>query len=139
MDLKKVLISGLLAGLVMAVVGMLASRIFGVLFPQLNLEYENAFLFRPWSDPLMLLYFLCPFVLSMALAWIWDKTKVIVAGAGWAEKGVKFALAYWLVSLSGMLISYSSFPISFFMVLSWTIVGLLQAICAGLVYAKINP
>jgi hypothetical protein len=139
MNTKKVLLSGFLAGLIMLAAGMFLSRIFGVLFPHLNAEYQNPALFRPWSDPVMLIYFICPFFLGLALSFVWEKSKNIVSGISWPERGVKFGLIYWLVSLSGMLISYSSFPISFVMVLSWTVSGLFQTILAGLIYSKMNP
>lgn len=137
--MKKILFSGLVAGFVMLVVSMIISMLFGVVFPSIQAEYSTAGLFRPWSDPLMSLYFAYPFVLGLILAWIWDKTKGLLREKVFWKNAVAFAFAYWVVaSIPGMFITYSSFPISILMLLSWTIGGLVQAVCAGLVYSKMN-
>jgi len=136
--MKKIILSGLLAGVVMLVVGMVVGILFGAVFPALKAEYENTSLFRPWSDPIMSIFFVAPFILGIILAWIWTKTKGLFhAEKNW-KKGLNFGLVYWVVTIPGMIISYSSFPISLLVVLSWSITILVQALCAGLIYAKLN-
>lgn len=136
--MKKVILSGVAAGVVVLIASMVLSKIFGALMPSLQAEYQ-AGIFRPWNDPLMSLYFLYPFVLGIVLAWVWDKTKSVVKGENAVKKGINFGLAYWIVaSIPGMLITYSSFVVSLSMILSWTISGLVSAILAGIVFAKIN-
>jgi hypothetical protein len=136
--MKKVLIPGLIAGLAMLIIGTIVSQLINLAVPSLMSEYQNLGLFRPWEDPLMSLFFLHPFVLGLALAWVWDKTKSLLVG-GPMKRATHFALAYLLVAIiPGMLISYSSFPLSLLMVFSWTIGAYLQAFVAGLVFAKVN-
>jgi hypothetical protein len=79
-----------------------------------------------------------PFIVGIILAWVWDRVKGVVGGTGWAGRGLKFGLAYWVVTIPGMLISYSSFQISVAMVAIWTVTILVQALCAGMVFARMN-
>lgn len=137
--MKKILIAGLAAGLAMLIVSLGLNQLFNAVIPGLSNEYMNPALFRPWSDPLMMLFFLHPFVVGIALSWVWSIVKSIVPGVGAWKKGFNFGLAYGIVtSLPGMLISYSSFQISLWMILSWTIAGLIQTIVAGMVLARMN-
>jgi hypothetical protein len=135
--MKKVVIPGILAGIVMLAVGMIVSMIINAIFPALVAEYKAA-LFRPWDDPIMSLYFAHPFVLGLALAFIWDKVKGLISG-GPLNRATRLALGFFIISIvPGMLISYSSFPISLLMILSWTVSSFLQVLAAGLVLAKMN-
>ncbi|MBU0671961.1 MAG: hypothetical protein KJ732_02910 [Candidatus Margulisbacteria bacterium] len=135
---KKVLLPGLVAGVVLLIVGMGWSFLLNAIFPGLAAEYQNTALFRPWEDPLMSVFFAYPFVLGLALAWVWDKVKGLVSG-GIVSRATSFGLGYWVVaSIPGMVITYSSFPVSLLMVITWSISGLVQAIVAGLIFAKLN-
>jgi len=137
MNFKKVIVSGLLAGLVIFIASMLTSRIFGVIFPQLNAEYQNESMFRPWSDPLMLLYFLYPFLLGIILAWFWQITKNLFGEN--IKGGMNFGFVYWVISsIPGMFITYSSFQVSLLMVISWSLAGLVSAVLAGIIFAKMD-
>jgi hypothetical protein len=135
--MKKVLIPGLVAGVVMLIIGMLVSQAIHMIFPALAAEFKTA-LFRPWDDPIMSFYFAHPFVLGLALAFIWDKVKGIISG-GPLKRATHLALGFFILSIvPGMLISYSSFPLSLLMIFSWTVSAFLQALGAGLVLAKMN-
>lgn len=136
--MKKIIVSGLLAGIAMLAVGFAVGYGLMSIFPSLAAEYANTALFRPWSDPIMSLYFAHPFVLGLILAWIWSMVKGVIGGMGWAARGTRFGLAYWVTSIPGMIISYASFPLSGLMVATWSISILLQALAAGLIYAAIN-
>jgi hypothetical protein len=136
---KRVIVPGLLAGLSMLIVGMGLSYLFSAILPDVYAEYQNTALFRSWEDPLMLIYFVQPFVTGLVLAWIWERTKTLFGTGSAVGKGVVFALIYWMFSLGGMLISYSSFPISAALVGTWYVSILLQGIAAGIVLAKLNP
>ena len=136
---QKIVTTGLLAGVVMLVVSLVLTPLYNFVFPSLAQEYTNTGLFRPWSDPLMSLYYAYPFLLGLVLAWIWNKTKKVIEGKTEFEKAKNFGLSYWLVAgLPGMLITYSSFQVSLTMVLVWSISGLVDAIIAGWVFAKRN-
>lgn len=135
--MKKVVVPGLAAGAGMFLASMLMGIILGQVFPSTMKEYDNFFIFRPWKDPLMQLFYVHPFVVGLILAWIWEKIKKIVKGKGVA-KGVNFGLTYFLIVVPGMLLSYSTFKISLLMVTTWTISVLFQALVAGIVLAKTN-
>ena len=135
--MKKVVKPGILAGVLMLVAGMGLSYLLNFIFPSLAVEYENANLFRPWSDPLMSIYFAYPFVLGLVLAWAWEKTKKLFKGDD-NKRGVDFGLSVWLItSVPGMIITYSSFQVSLLIVLTWTLSSLVNAILAGLVFARV--
>jgi len=137
--MKRILVPGLVAGLVMLVVAMVVGWLTTLVLPSIAQEYGNANLYRTSSDPIVYVYFFYPLFLGIALAWVWDRTKgVIGEGSIWV-KGSRFARAFWIVSaLPGILMSYSSFPISLAVALSWLLSSLVQLLCAGFVYAKMN-
>ena len=137
--MKKVFLPGLVAGIAMLAVSMLVNQFVNMFVPSVAAEYVNSALFRPWSDPLMSLIFVHPFLLGFILAWVWNKVKpLFVSGSVW-QKGTRFGLVVWLVaSIPGMFISYSSFPVSLSMISSWLISGLISVIVAGWIFAKMN-
>lgn len=135
--MKKLVISTLAAGVVMLVVSLIAGYILSVIFPSLAKEYTNPSLFRPWSDPIMSLFYLYPFILAAVLVILWDKTKKLVSGKTPTEKAVRFGLMYWLfTNTTGMFISYSTFPVSLTMVVSWSLSSLITILGGSLVIAK---
>lgn len=136
--MKKVILPGLVAGLIMLILGTAVSYLLMLPFRSVAAEYTNTNLFRPWTDPAMYYMFVHPFIVGIILAWVWNKVKGVVGGAGWAGHGLRFGLAYWVVTIPGMLISYSSFQISATMVAIWSVTILVQALCAGMVYAGMN-
>ncbi|KKW42733.1 MAG: hypothetical protein UY92_C0004G0069 [Candidatus Magasanikbacteria bacterium GW2011_GWA2_56_11] len=136
----KIFSRGLLAGLLLLAVGTVLTPLFNLLAPSLKTEYENQAIFRPWSDPLMMLYFLYPLLLGVIFSWVWAKTKSLFAGTSSFRRGLTFASVYAAVSLlPGMFITYSSFQVSLPMVLSWTGSGFLGAIAAGWLIARLDP
>jgi hypothetical protein len=137
MNSKKIILSGLLAGLILFLASMVVSGIFKVIFPAINAEYQNTNLFRPYSDPLMLLFFVHPFLVGVLLAWFWKKTKSIFGEN--IKGGIKFGLTYWLISsIPGMFATYTSMPYSLEIVLSWLVTGLVEAVLAGIILSKMN-
>ena len=135
--MRNKIIFGIWAGLAMLIAGLAISRLFGMFFPSINAEYVNPAIFRPWSDPLMSLYFLYPFILGLILAFFWEMIKVSVKGINAWQKGINFGLGYFvLATIPGMFITYSSFKVSLVLVISWAVVGLIDAIIAGWIFAK---
>ena len=136
---KRIILPGIVAGAAILAAGIAVSATFSILVPSMKSEYENVSIFRTMSDPLMALYFIHPFFLGLVLAWIWDKTKRIFSSESISGIVFNFAVAYWLVSVAGMLISYGTFQLSFAMVLSWTIALFFEAVFAGVIFSKMNP
>lgn len=136
--MKKVVVPGIVAAFGMIAVAMVAGYLLNAMFPSVKTEYENTNLFRPWDDPLMYLYFIEPFILSIGFAWVWEKVKILFQGSI-IRKSLYFALIYWLVSaIPGMLMSVSSFKISLLMTLTWTISSFLQAWIASMIIVRMN-
>ena len=134
--MKRAILFGLLAGLAMLIVSVALGPLFNLLFPSLAAEYNNTNLFRPWSDPIMYLMLVEPFILGIILAWIFYITKGLFKEKIVWKKGIYFGLCYWVITIPGMVMSYSSFPISLLMVMTWSVSILIQAIVAGLIYAR---
>ncbi|MBI2031550.1 MAG: hypothetical protein HYT08_02940 [Candidatus Levybacteria bacterium] len=122
---------GLIAGVILLVVGLGFNWFAGLIFPPIAQEYKNPALFRPWDDPLMLAFFGYPFIVGLVLSYLWDKIK--------AKDPLEFAKFYFIIAtIPGMFISYTSFQISLLMVLVWTASGFLQVYVAGFVFTKIK-
>ena len=136
--LKRIVVPGIVTGLAMLLAGMALSRGFMAMIPELQTEYENTSLFRSSSDPMMMIYFVQPFITGLILAWIWDRTKTLFSSGTAAGKGARFGAVYWIFSLGGMVISYSSFPISLSMIATWYLSILFQGLLAGILLAKLN-
>ena len=135
--MKKIISIGLLSGIIMLGVNIIIGQAFQFVFPLLKEEYQNTNLFRPWSDPLMSLMFIHPFIVGIIMAAIWNETKAIIQGDTPINKGIRFGLIYWIVSVPGMIISYGTFPISPILTISWTVAILAQTLCSGILFSKI--
>lgn len=137
--MKKIILPGLIAGLAMLATSLILGMAWSKIFPGLEAEYANANLFRPWSDPLMSYMFVQPLIVGFLLAWVWNKIKPSFKTGSSLKKGLEFGLAFWLVTLPGFLMSYTCFPISGTMILSWSLSIFSQSLIAGLIYGKMNP
>lgn len=136
---RKIIVTGLFAGLVMLAVAVGLSFLSNLALPGLMAEYGNTGLYRPWDDPLMSIYFAYPFVMGLALAWFWNRIKDAFGGNSAWGRGLRYGLAYWIIAtIPGMVITYSSFQVSLPMVLTWTVFGLVGALAGGLVCAGMN-
>ena len=130
--MKKIVLPGLAAGVVVLIVSLVLMQVYNAVFPALAIEYSTSF-FRPMSDPLMMLFFLYPFVLGLAFAWLWNKTK-----KSW-KTPYELAVAYFLAAtIPGMFVTFTSMPYSPWMVATWTIGGLIYALCAAFVLQKMK-
>lgn len=134
--MRKIILPGLVAGLLMLIVGMILSTILNMVFPSLVTEYNNIAIFRSYSDPLMSLFFAYPIALGLILAFVWDKVKGLLQGSN-GQVAVRFGFFYWLVaSVPGMIVTYSSFQVSILMVLTWTLISFVNGVIAALVFQK---
>jgi hypothetical protein len=136
--MKKIIWPGILAGIAILILNMAIGYLFMIL-PSVAADYKNASIMRQWQDPLMLLFFFVyPFILGIALSWVWDKSKGLFKGSAW-KRATNFGWTYFVIAtIPGMLASYSSFPLSIFTVLSWTVGGLISAIASGYIFARMN-
>ncbi len=135
--MKKILVTGLIAGCILFVLSY-GGLFLGVrFFPSLFVAYGNPLFNSDGSRDA--LFYLHAFIISFALSWFWDRFKVLFKGT-LLMRGLEFGLVYSIIALLPVMwISFSSLDITIVMVLSWFLYGLAQAIIAGLVFAKINP
>lgn len=129
---------GLIAGFVILILGMGLNFALQLFVPVLAKEYQNIGLFRPWSDPLMTVYFAYPFILGIVLSYFWNIMGKHFAGDT-ITKAFQFAKLYFIIAtIPGMFISYTCFQISLLMIVNWALTGFLEAFVAGLIFAKIK-
>lgn len=137
--LRNILIPGLVVGVATLVASIGFNFLSNALFPDLAAEYIDSGIFRPWSDPVMQMFFAYPFILGLILAFAWARLKSQVKGESVFSRGLNFGLSYFLVAtIPGMFITYTSFQVSLGLVLSWTASGLIEGIVAGWVLAQLN-
>ena len=137
--MKRLFKPGMLTGLIVLIILMGQSFISSWISPTLAEQYNNTALYRPWSVPVMWIIFLYPFFLGLALAWIWDKVQPALKGNG-LTKAIKFAFAYWVAGvIPTMIMIYSCFPVTKWVVIIWTVSGFFYGLAAGLVFARMLP
>jgi hypothetical protein len=135
--MKKAIITGFVAGIVLLLVslGMIYSSIY--LFPKLTEEYFSP-VFRS-NGKTDVLYFIHPFIVSFALKWFWERYKGIFKGSI-IVRAIEVSLVYGIVAMLPVLwLTFSAIDVSFQMCLTWFFYGLIQAFVAGLIFAKMNP
>ncbi len=135
--MKKILISGLIAGCILFILSY-GGLFLGIrFFPGLFIEYNNPLFNSDGSRDI--LFYLHAFIISFALSWFWDRFKGLFKGT-FILRGLEFGIVYSIIALLPVMwISFSSLDITIVMVLSWFVYGLAQAIIAGLIFAKVNP
>jgi hypothetical protein len=135
--MKKVLISGLIAGVILSIVSYGGLYLSIQFFPELFLEY-NYPLFQTDSDR-DILFYTHALVLSLAMSALWQRFKELFNGNN-LLRGLEFGLIYGFVALLPIMwITYSSLDITLITVTTWFMYGLLQATIAGIVFARFNP
>lgn len=136
--MKKVLVPGIVAAFAMFAAGMAAGLLFNLIFPSVKIEYEKTTFFRSWDDPVMYIYFIQPFLICIALAWVWNKIRDRFSGSI-AKMAFYYSFIYWIVAIiPGMIMTVSSFKISILMTFTWTISSLFQTWVASLIIIKLS-
>ena len=135
--MKKIILSGLVAGFVLLLLTFLGLHTTVWLFPHIAVQYFNpVFDVEPGRA---LFYYLHPFVISLALSWFWSRFKGVLTGS-FFTRGIEFGLIYILIaSFPMMWLIYSTMNVSLAIVATWFALALVQGIIAGLIFEKINP
>jgi hypothetical protein len=135
--MKKIISSGLIAGVVLLILSILSLYATIYFFPTLAAQYYDP-AFDSQSGRYMI-YYAHPFVIGLALAWFWDRFKTVLRGSN-LTRGLEFGVIYALIAIfPAMWITYSALSVSLAMVSTWLVFGLLQGVVAGLVFEKLNP
>lgn len=129
--------NGLIAGVAVFIVGMGLNFGLEMVLPAYAKEFQSP-LFRPWTDPLMMLFFAYPFIFGLVSAYLWSLTEKHLTG-DLIKKAFGFAKIYFIIAtIPGMFMTLTSFNVSYLMVGIWTVTGFVEAYVAGLVLAKLN-
>lgn len=135
--MKKIILSGLLAGVVLLILSIGALYATILFFPGVAAQYYDP-AFDAQAGRYMI-YFAHPFVIALALSWFWDRFKGVLTG-GKLTKGIEFGLVYALIAIFPVMwLIYSAMSVSLAMVATWWVFALLQGLVAGLVFEKLNP
>jgi hypothetical protein len=135
--IQKVFISGLTIGFILSVLGYVSLYLAIRFFLNLFVDYDNPLFISDGSRDI--LFYIHALILSMALAWFWGHFKSMLEG-GFIVRGFEFGFVYALVSLIPVMwITFSALDVTAVMTLSWLFYGLMQAMIAGIVFAKVNP
>ena|SRR5688500_15568216 len=135
--MKKVLTSGLIAGIILFIISYGGLFLAIKFFPQFFVEYNNPLFDSDGSRNA--LFYMHAFIISFALSWFWERFKGLFNGP-FILRGLEFGVIYALVALLPVMwITFSSLDITIIMVAGWFLYGLFQAIIAGILFAKINP
>lgn len=135
--MKKIIIPGIIAGFALLIfsVGGLYATIW--LFPGLAMEYfDPAF---DMQSSRVMIYYLHPFVIAMALSFFWGRFKTVLTGS-FLTRGIEFGLIYSMVAVFPMMwLIYGAMSVSIEMLATWFILAVLQGLVAGLIFEKLNP
>ena len=135
--MKKIITTGLITGVALFFIcygGLfVAIRLFPHFFEVYISPMFNSDGSRDW------MFYSHVFVIGLALSWFWDRFKYKIKGH-FIIRGIQFGGVYTLISLFPIFwLTFSTLDITFKMVASWFLYGLLQTITAGVILAKTNP
>jgi choline-glycine betaine transporter len=135
MNIGKIIISTVLIGIAISVITF---GIAGPIAKFINPGYDIMKVpgMRSIGDPIMLLFFLQPFVLGLAFSIIFSFHGNAMPGLEFYKKGIKFGLAGWMLyTLPSMFLIYSSMDYGETFLLSGIFGQLLEFCAAGIIAA----
>jgi hypothetical protein len=135
--MKKMIYTGLITGVVLSLISYGALYLGIRFFPGFFVAYNNPLFNSDGSRDFF--FYSHAFVISMALSWFWERSKGLFRGP-FLMRGLEFGGMYALVALLPVMwITFSAMDVTTLMVASWFAYGLLQAVMAGIIFARINP
>lgn len=135
--MQKVLKYGAIAGVILFVISYGGLYLSIKFFPSFFVEYNNPLFNSDGSRDV--LFYSHAFVISFSLSWFWERFKSLFRG-NFILRGLEFGGIYSVIALLPVMwITFSSMDITIIMVGSWFFYGLIQAVIAGIFFAKVNP
>jgi hypothetical protein len=135
--MKKIMISGLVSGATLLLVSILMLNVAIMMFPQTFEEYYNDTF--NLNGERNIFFYIHPFILSFGLAWFWQRFKAMFKG-NFLIRGLELGFVFALVAiLPTMWMTYSAIAVSFIVVGTWFLYGLVQTCIAGMIFSKLNP
>ncbi len=138
---KKIILAGILGGLLLSATSMIFSAAAAALWPFNIFDIPGM---RPVTDPVTLLFFLYPFVVAFVSAILYDLLHPVLRG-GSIRKGVVFGyLLFILIVIPNQFVIYSSmyYPAGFYLsailngIIGYPLFGVL---CAWIWLGDIHP
>ncbi len=135
MDLKKILIGGIAGGILLFIAQFAFSMVGNLIAPYDVFAIGGM---RARDDPVSLLFFAYPFVLSFTSSVVFDRVKAGLTGSRCGGAGLTFGLIlFLLVTIPGMFVIFSSmnYPTGFY--IGNFLVGIIGFPAVGMLYARI--
>lgn len=134
--MKKILFSGLIAGLVLLIISVAGLYLLLWTLPDMAMEYFGpAFISKMQRN---MLYYVHPFIIGTGLSWLWSRLQITLKGPA-LVKSLKFGMFYMAIAtLPYMLLIYSAINVSLQVVLTWLVFGFIEAVIAALIFNKQN-
>jgi hypothetical protein len=132
MNWKGGIVSGIAAGTVILLVGMLSGSM-------LSAEYvKTVQLWKPMTGSWWYFMIVIDIIEGILYAMVFSMVSGGIPGEGW-KKGLNYGIILWLVStVPGMLMTYSTMAVPDVLVASWLFGGLLSLIVSGILIAAIQ-
>lgn len=131
--MKKILIGGILAGLVILVIGL----IFGSLTANMY-RMSPQIMWKPMGQNFFVQVIIYDLIVGIILAYVYSILKNSVPGSG-IVKGLIFGLLVWLVgSVPGLGITYLTMNIRNKLIFTWLVNNLINYCLAGAVIQQID-
>jgi len=131
--MKKVLIGGLLAGVVIIVMGM----VFGALSADMYKLSPKA-LWKPMGGDWFMKMAVFDFITGLILAYVFSIIKGSLPGKG-LMKGISFGIMIFAVgTFLGLTMTYLTMAVRTKLIASWALNGLVNYLLAGLIFEFVN-
>jgi len=114
MQIRKIILAGVLGGLILLVVTIVSDAVAGVILPYNIFDIPGM---RPVTDPVAALFFLYPFVVAIAAAILYDIIDPVLPGKT-VQKGIAYGLLLVvIVTIPNQYIIWSSmyYPMGFYL------------------------
>ena len=141
LKLKPVLLSGIAFGAFSVVAGAILGVLWEFIVPGYSSLYP-AQVFRAFNDPLMQVFFLVPFIEGVIFAYFYESVNKVISCNTPFERGTTYGLFFLIGTVSGLLMTFTSFNVSAMLVVVWVLQGLIILYFGGgilaMVYEKLD-
>ncbi|HZX58531.1 MAG TPA: hypothetical protein VFE54_07385 [Mucilaginibacter sp.] len=135
--MKRIFVSGIIAGFTLLIFCIIGLYLASWLFPEMAKRFYSPVLNA--NAGRIIIYSVHPMITGLALSWFWSRFKQSLTGS-FISRGIEFGLIYALIAIVPVLwLVYSPLNASFTMVAGWFGFWVFQGLVAGLVFEKTNP
>lgn len=134
--MKKIFVSGLIAGALLVILSIALLYFILWLLPDMALEYFGpAFISQAYRNAL---FYIHPFVIAIGLSWLWAGLQDIFKGPP-LLKSLKFGLVYVAIAtFPYMLLIYSAIDVSSPVILTWLAFGFIEATIVSIIFNTLD-